>query len=404
MEMEPLQEAASVLYVLGAAIAGGFTVLGLLRFRNQRTAEQMKQSLAKHQDYFTYLSIQMDDHDALQPPPGPLTGMELRAVQSKLLEWIETIHGRHRDKLTALCRDIGLVEAERKRLSSPWHWVRVEAAHLLGVMRAAECTETLLALLERETAESTAFVIGRAAAKCAQKPEELHKLIALLAKQHPQARQLIADIISSSSVDAVPVYHEMLDTESDETLLLLALTGLSGSNRPSSVTSLERLISSDAKEVRVRAAKLLLNDPHLLLPGRVSELLAHPDWEIRAAAAKAIGAHQLLFDMEPLKASLTDEQWWVRYNSAQSLARLGLEGFKALCETAHAAPSESLLDATWDAIHEKMDQAIAAAAEEVRHIPFLNEMSHMYRTIFQQNYTSLQNEFSPHRFVERGAG
>ncbi|WP_282937762.1 HEAT repeat domain-containing protein [Paenibacillus sp. RC67] len=402
--MEPLQETASVLYVLGAAIACGFGVLGLLRFRNLRNTRQLNQSLAKHQDYFAYLSVQMDDTEVLLPPPGSLTQVELRAVQSKLLEWIETIHGRHRDKLTTLCRDMGLIEMERRRLNSPWHVVRVEAAYHLGVMRSGECIEALLELLERETAESTAFVIGRAAAKCAQKPDELHRLMSLLLKRHPHALHLTADILSASSLDPAPLYARILETETDEAMLKLALIGLSAGNHPYSIAALDRLLLSDAVDVRISAAKLLLKYPQLLPSGRVGELLCHPDEEIRAAAAQAVGEHQLLFYIEPLKASLTDPQWQVRYSSARSLVYLGLEGFEVLCETARDMKAGPAQDTVWNAIHEAMDRSAAAAAQEVRQIPLQNELSRLYRTIFQQNYTSLPVTADSHRFVERGTG
>ncbi|WP_079914058.1 HEAT repeat domain-containing protein [Paenibacillus sp. 32352] len=404
MEMEPLQQTASVLYVLGAAIAGGFGILGLLRFRHQSNARQLNEGLAKHQDYFAYLSVQMDEAQALLPPPGSLTRMELRAVQSKLLEWIETIRGPHRDKLTALCRDMGLIDMELRRLNSPWHAVRVEAAYHLGVMRAGECAEALLKLLEREIAESTAFVVGRAAAKCAQRPEELRRLISLLMERHPHAQQLTADILSASSLDPSPLYAEILDTETNPALLKLALTGLSGGSRPCSLASLERLLRSEDADVRLQAARLLLRYPQVLPPGRVGELLAHPDGEIRAAAAQAVGEHQLLFYTEPLKASLADPDWRVRYGSAQSLIRLGLDGFEVLCEAARDMQAGPAKDTVWNAIHEAMDLSAAAAEREMRQIPLHSEMSRLYRTKFQQNYTSPSAATDSHRFVERGTG
>ncbi len=89
MWMEPLDQADSVLTALSLTIAGGFTALFLLRSRHRTIAERMKQSLEKHQDYFTYLSANMHGADALFPPPGRLTPVELKAIQSKLLQWIE---------------------------------------------------------------------------------------------------------------------------------------------------------------------------------------------------------------------------------------------------------------------------------------------------------------------------
>ncbi|UUZ83642.1 hypothetical protein LJK88_07385 [Paenibacillus sp. P26] len=153
--------------------------------RHAGAADQIRQSLDKHQDYFTYLSAHIDQEGPLMPPPGKLSPAEQSAIQSKSLEWIETIGGEHRDKLTALCRDMGLVELERKRLRSPRRGTRIEAAYRLGIMRASECTEDLLKLLEQEGAESTAFVVGRAAAKCAGSLEELHRLLILLTRQAP---------------------------------------------------------------------------------------------------------------------------------------------------------------------------------------------------------------------------
>ncbi|HEY1212903.1 MAG TPA: hypothetical protein VGE93_04645 [Bryobacteraceae bacterium] len=75
MWMEPLDQAASVLDALGLTVAGGFTALFLLRARHGAIEKQMKQGLEKHQDYFTYLSANIDGTDALLPPPGQMNPM-----------------------------------------------------------------------------------------------------------------------------------------------------------------------------------------------------------------------------------------------------------------------------------------------------------------------------------------
>ncbi|HEY1212904.1 MAG TPA: hypothetical protein VGE93_04650, partial [Bryobacteraceae bacterium] len=114
------------------------------------------------------------------------------------------------------------MELERQRLRSTSHGIRVEAAYHLGVMRAAECTGELLKLLEREGSESTAFVVGRAAAKCADTLQDLHRLLELLTRYHPEAHQLIADIIASSSLDPAPLFAELLHQEMNEAVLCVA--------------------------------------------------------------------------------------------------------------------------------------------------------------------------------------
>ncbi|MBD0384214.1 HEAT repeat domain-containing protein [Paenibacillus sedimenti] len=385
MWIEPYDQAASVLNVLSLTIAGGFTALFLLRAKHGAMEKQMKQSLDKHQDYFTYLSANIDGADALLPPPGHLSPIELKAIQSKLLEWIETIGGEYRDKLTALCRELGLVELERQRLRSSRHGIRMEAAYHLGVMRAAECTGELLKLLEREGSESTAFVVGRAAAKCAGAPEDLHSLLQLLTKYHPEAHQLIADIIASSSLDTAPLFAKLLHQENDEALLNVALIRLSKSNEPEMFGALDRLIVSESKEIRIKAAKLLLQYTHLLPLERIGELIRHPDWEIRAVAAKAVGEHQLEFYLDALADCMADEEWWVRYYSAKSLSRLGSAGFRVLCEAAAGSWNSASRESAWEAVHEELDRAETSASQGIQQIPYYNRLNFIYRRILGES-------------------
>ncbi|MCZ8513820.1 HEAT repeat domain-containing protein [Paenibacillus filicis] len=393
MWTEPLDQAASVLIVLGIAIVGGFAALFLLRARHGAIAERMKLNLEKHQDYFNYLSASIGSSEALLPPPGKLSLPELRAIQSKLLEWIETIGGEHREKLTALCRDLGLVELERQRLRSPWPGIRMEAVYHLGVMRAPECTDELLKLLEgREGMESTAFVIGRAAAKCASSLEELRTLLLLLTERHPQAHQLIADMLASSALDPAPLYTELLNREDDEALLTVALIGLSGRNKRAAFHTLDRLVLSEHREVRIKAAKILLQYTRLLPLERIGELIRHPDWEIRAAAVKAVGEQQLEFYLDALVGGLEDEQWWVRFYSAKSLSRLGPAGFEALCAAAAAAEQEESREAAWEAVHEELDRAAADSSKEVQLIPYYNRLAYIYRRKLGETRRGLQAE------------
>jgi HEAT repeat protein len=385
MWIEPLDQAASVLDTLSLTVAGGFAALFLLRARHGTMAERMKQSLEKHQDYFTYLSTNIDGTDMLLPPPGQLNPMELKAIQSKLLEWIETIGGEYRGKLTALCRDLGLVELELQRLRSSRHGVRMEAAYHLGIMRATECTGELLKLLEREGSESTAFVVGRAAAKCAGSLEDLHRLLLLLAEYHPEAHQLIADTVASSSLDKAPLFAELLHKENNEALLNVVLISLSGQNEPEVLGQLERLILSESKEIRIKAAKVLLQYSHLLPLERLGGLIRHPDWEIRAAAVKTVGEQQLDFYIEALTHCMADEEWWVRYYSAKSLSQLGPAGFRALCEAASNSENNASRESALEAVHEELERAAVSASQEAQHMPYYNRLNFIFRRLLGES-------------------
>lgn len=49
---------------------------------------------------------------------------------------------------------------------------------------------------------------------------------------------------------------------------------------------------------------------------------AHPEWIVRAAAARALGRLGSRSEAETLASLLADRSWWVRYRAAQSLAAL----------------------------------------------------------------------------------
>jgi HEAT repeat protein len=54
----------------------------------------------------------------------------------------------------------------------------------------------------------------------------------------------------------------------------------------------------------------------------VRALLAHPDWQVRVQAARALGRIGEHADAGRLAALLADREWWVRYRAAQALVDL----------------------------------------------------------------------------------
>ncbi|MDF2660743.1 MAG: hypothetical protein K0Q94_3534 [Paenibacillus sp.] len=356
----PLNAVSAVLpfvYALCGLTAVGFAALYGLRLRNRRRGKLSTAYREKHREYFNYVGANLDGEEALRPPAGSLDPLELRVIGRKLEEWMEGIEGRHRDRLAELCLTLGLVGLERGRLRSRLPWVRIDAAHRLGAMRAREAAPELLTLLALEPPGPAGFVIARAAAKCTRSADDLRQLAELLAARAPGSRELAADILASSPLDPQPLYAELLQSD-DEPLILLALAGLAGGGRLAAPAALARLADDSRKEVRVKAAKLLLAYPHLLPNGRLDAFLRHDDWEIRAAAAKAAGELGNPANAVRLRRSLRDGQWWVRHHGAVALTQLGDTGFRVLCETA-GAPDESpeTRKAAYDAIHEALNRA-----------------------------------------------
>ena len=55
---------------------------------------------------------------------------------------------------------------------------------------------------------------------------------------------------------------------------------------------------------------------------QVRALLAHPDWQVRVQAVKALGRIGDRSDADRLATLLSDREWWVRYRAAEALVEL----------------------------------------------------------------------------------
>src|SRR5690606_4989585 len=99
----------------------------------------------------------------------------------------------------------------------------------------------------------------------------------------------------------------------------------------------------------------------------IKKLMADKDWEVRAAVAKSLGSLHAAGSIPLLRNALKDANWWVRNNSAESLAKLGETGFEVLCqiamngsgverETAMYHSERAMLQ---DNEHQKLDQMVA---------------------------------------------
>ena len=357
-----LSAALNVISLLTVMIGAGLAVLAVLRIRRQREKLWADYYLDKNREYLAYVSAHIVEEDRLRPPAAPLSKHELRVIGGKLSEWIEALDGAQRDKLVELCRDLGLVDMELKRLRSFWRWQRIDAAFRLGTMRAREALPGLHKLLEKEAHDASAFVAARAIAKCAASLDDLKRMTVHMLKTAGDSAELLADILAASTLDVKPLFEELLQSE-DIASQRLALTGLFGQNRPVSPELFQHLVRSEVIGISRLAVRLLLRQPQALTGAELRTLADHPDGEIRAEVARSIGELGDPSGVSLLRELLGDESWLVRYFSARALIALDEPGFAALCEEAGERESSASGRAAWDAIHEELSRADPAAAD-----------------------------------------
>jgi HEAT repeat protein len=328
---DKVSEMMNLSYVIGSLIVLVFIVLLSFRFRSIWMERQNRYYLHKHQDYFDYVKTHLYEDAQLQKPPGHLTKSELQVIQMKLFEWMKKIVGDECKKLTDLCRDLGLVDFNMKRLQSEIHFTRLDAVYNLGFMQVKEAVPMFLQLLEEERYGSSAFVIARAISNCAQSEEELDQMVRILVKHDKQSHRLVSGVLVLTRIDCTPLLMGYLKEEDIE-LVKVGLMGLQNRSIPGAYDILSSYVELNDPELKILAVQALVRQGMHMAPEQMSELMKHDDVDVRAEAAEAFGQVGVVASVDSLKEGLEDSDLRVRYNSARSLVGLDNAGFRALCE------------------------------------------------------------------------
>ena len=379
-----LDTAVYCIYVLAGVTLLGLLALFIMRVRHVWVDTKSRQCLAKFQDYFTYLQAHLDEAERLPTPPGRLTKRERNVLEQKLFALLEQLKGVHRDKLMQLCEDLGLVEQDLRRLRSWWKWTRIDAAYHVGTMRSRQAVPVLRQLLKKSGDDSTRIIVAQALARCAQHLDDLREMVRVLTGSGKNCHAFIAEILRDSQIDCTPLFFEFL-REKDHNLLKIALLGLSAHALPNVESTLHSLTHAEDKEVRMKAVQLLCRDARNLSDAAVRRFLRHQDWEIRAIAAQAIGELGLQVYIPLLKEAVGDPVWWVRSNSAHSLAKLGIEGFTALCEIVREEAYGNKKEMALQVIQEELEKGAYLHTEMEKKLQY-NQRLYVYQKMCEKKH------------------
>lgn len=347
-----LEVALGFIYVCLGLVGIGVLILLLMKACNYRLAKHQEIYLEKHQPYFVYLQRNMLDRDSFQPPKGPLRPLEMRVIQDKLMEWMDKFSGEQQQKLTALCEEMGLVDRDIKELGSLFYAKQMKAAYRLGGMRSERAVPHLTKAMMQAKEGPLLQVLARSVAKCANDADQLYTMLRQLTR-HRQSHLLAAEVLEETRVNATPMLVRCLKEESDN-VVKAALLALSGQTDVALTPALLPLVDSHDTEIRALAVKMLVRAGHALTENDIREWPQDPEWEIRAAVAEALGHSKNTDRIPVLKQALTDSNWWVRYYSANSLTKMGDEGFHALCEAALETDDHVKSDMAKDHIHKEL--------------------------------------------------
>lgn len=283
------------------------------------------------------------------------TRREMSLFKSVLLETFDTSDKSQRGKLLDIARKIGLINAEIQNLKDGTDSRKAIAAYCLGEMRAVEAMEILLENMNTENKELL-YIICRALILVSD-TNHLDHIIDILESNDYTQKSKILDLISLTDEDIYPKLEEYLRGD-NLYKKVLAFEALTNKKDTRIVAYIEDAITSDAKELKIAGLKACIGTNLLeckdILP-EIYKLKDDTDWEVRAFLGKVLG-NNIVFDKNNiiiLKEMIKDQNWFVRFNSSESLLLLGESGILALSETLLSS-DKFAREKAWDVLQREL--------------------------------------------------
>lgn len=130
---------------------------------------------------------------------------------------------------------------------------------------------------------------------------------------------------------AVPLFDRRL-TRMDDPALARIAEYAARLQEPSLRPRFTALAKHPNKEVRAQAARALGTLPHAESQAALLQLLTDEAWVVRAQAARGLGLLAPPAALPELRKALRDPEWWVRLRAALALTRFGGAGRDALVQ------------------------------------------------------------------------
>ncbi|OGS24549.1 MAG: hypothetical protein A2297_10395 [Elusimicrobia bacterium RIFOXYB2_FULL_48_7] len=236
--------------------------------------------------------------------------------------------GKELGRIAQAYEALGFIDADLKRLKSPFWWVRAEGARCLGQMKSHRTKPALLEGLNdpvKEVRMICAWSLGRSG-----ETDVILPIMETLVKVSGLAGMRLSSTVFELGKKAIDPLVQILDNKDPavRTLAIHLLAEVGGHSTAKHIT--RKTAKDEHKEVRIAAYKALgtLEEPSAETV--FSEGLKDDAWEVRAQSARGLGMIGSDISSGLLKKALEDTNWWVRRNAGEALTKLGQKGKKML--------------------------------------------------------------------------
>jgi hypothetical protein len=299
-------------------------VLAMRRYLNKKA-----QRAAEFRDVWETIMLA-----SLDRVPDQLPIIEEKDHLTLLMLWNyihELLLDESKQNLRVLANLIDLPIIARKILRRRNVKGRLLAVNALGWLKDKNSWSQLRKMLDHR---DTTFSLSVARALININPRKASWLVLpLIAKRNDWSIDRCSDLIKQMGVEEV----------ADK--LILQLNRTPQNQLPKMIRFLDLLLPSEANPV-IKRLMMKYDDKEIIYScllvykdvdnlQRVRYFLTHEDWEVRMQAAICLGKYGAEEDIDFLVSTTQDSEWWVRYRSAQALARfpqISLDYLKEIAE------------------------------------------------------------------------
>ena len=279
---------------------------------------------------------------------------KLKILENIIIDYLQQVRGTTADKLKKLAENSGVVDLKVEQLidSDQW-WKKSEAAYALGNLRSKRAIKPLLECLEEQNSDLR-YQSALALAKIdgtKYLDEAINRLLEL--KFYPN--DVILRLIEAVEEDIYPVMEQLLSSqEIKKKIIALRSLGLKQDYR--ALKWIKDYLQAENSKLVIACLKAAYHlgdvddDQYfkLLLSTRNKD-----DTKVRANLAKVLEKFRSSASRRELKELMTDPQWEVRYNAAQSLLAHGNKGLLALSQQL-GSEDNFAQDIAWQTLQQEM--------------------------------------------------
>lgn len=271
--------------------------------------------------------ISLDDGQ-LTVRPG--TQLEKKVFREMILEYSDYITDSKRTVLAEAAHTVSVSHKVSRYLGSRNSWKKKIGTYLAGEYKLDEMTDQLLAQLDTPDDELL-FVTARSLIRLGD-DKHLKSILFEANKTNRLDRKQVKTLLESVKGDISDFLTEAIRS-GNCALQTVALEEAAKRHYAKSIEWIQFFLIHEQKELRVSALKAAysvgdVGDDSFL--EAVYSVMEDPEWEVRAFMAKYLRKIRLERSVEILQTFVTDRNWHVRHNAAESLLFQGERGRTAL--------------------------------------------------------------------------